>query len=445
MSACGKCGGSGQVCNCIFESQCQQNTFLGDNVNFPGTTGNYAFSLDSSALDLTGDLDIRVKLAAADYTPASSQTLFSKWNSTGNQGAYLLRILSTGALEIATTANGTTVLLGASTVSTGFTDGTIRWVRGNLDANDGAGNRVYRFYTSLDGVNWTQLGATVTTPGVAAIQNSTADAGIGSFNNGTSELFNGKIYYAELRRGPNITTAASGNRYDGDIVAVFDPGRATVTGPQLPITVSSQTGETWTLVGSGWSWNTLLPAPTCSTLTGNGRTSTPINYHPNNVPLPRPYGFIQRPDSTQSILNGTSTAIIFQFENNGGFNGGGMANIAATPTRLTAPVAGYYLTYGTFSYDGGLIELSIAKNGSIVPAGSWIAHHQAMHTLGTLTATTLIDMAVGDYLELYARNFTGGTVTVLNAGWGGAAPQPFPGISSTPPTLWAQWIRPLDE
>lgn len=442
MAVCGKCR-SQQVCNCTFISACVEDTLLGVSVILTDTDVDSITTPDSVITSLTGDLDIRVKLAAIDYTPAGgTQTLVAKWVNGGSQRSYRFDLLAGGQLSISTSPTGLAgaIVTGSSTVSTGFIDGTTHWVRGNLDVNDGSGNRQYRFYTSNDGVNWTQLGTTVTVAGATTVFDSaTSSLEIGAVNIGNLDKFTGKIYYAEIRQGPNITTAASSNDYDGAIVAVFDPSRAIVTGLQSPTTVDSPTGETWTLSGAEWNWETGTPAASCATLTGNGRTYAPYNYRPNNVPLPRPYGHIRRADSDQIIAAGGSTPIIFEYDDTrdfpaGDFFSGGMTDIVAQPTRLTAPVDGYYLIGGTFSYEDGIARLEFVKNGNLV-----ITVHTGNTDPGTISAMTITALAAGDYITMNANNPSAGPIVVLV----NMLPNPFLGVSATHPQLWAQWVRPL--
>jgi hypothetical protein len=73
-------------------------------------------------------------------------------------------------------------------------------VRVTLDVDNGASGNDARFFTSVDGVSWTQLGATVTTAGVTSIFNSTTNVKVGStFLGGTFTA--GKMYRAQIFNG----------------------------------------------------------------------------------------------------------------------------------------------------------------------------------------------------------------------------------------------------
>jgi hypothetical protein len=173
----------------------------GSGLVLSGLASNYASAPDSAALSITGDIDIQVKVAMTDWTPASEQTVLSKWTTTGNQRSYALNVRSTSGLRLYTTTDGTsTVLTYDSTAATNFSDGATKWIRATLDVNDGLGNRVAKFYTSDDGTNWTQLGTTVTTAGTTSIFDSTAPLEVGSAATGTTTLVVGTIYDASRHR-----------------------------------------------------------------------------------------------------------------------------------------------------------------------------------------------------------------------------------------------------
>ena len=150
-----------------------------------GLSGNYASTLDSAALSITGDIDIKVKLTLPDWTPSSSTFVVSKWS--GAERSYYFQVTNSGQLRLSVSADGSgTSINGISTVATGLSDGATKWVRGTMDADDGSGNRLYKFYLSDDGTTWSQLGTTVTTAGTTSIYDSTSNLEIGSFNAGTA-------------------------------------------------------------------------------------------------------------------------------------------------------------------------------------------------------------------------------------------------------------------
>lgn len=205
-----------------------------DFVFLPGSAGNYVSTPDAASLDITGDIDIRARIAADDWTPAAEDSIIAKYNATGNQRSYALQIDTTGVLMLRWSNDGTAALSASSTVPTGFTDGTTHWIRATLDVDNGAAGKTATFYTSEDGVTWTQLGAAVTTGGTTSIFASTAVLEIGTNSSGTTAFFSGKFFEGEVRSG-----------IGGTIVAA--PNATASTG-----TVTDTTPLTWTLQGTAY-------------------------------------------------------------------------------------------------------------------------------------------------------------------------------------------------
>lgn len=212
----------------------------GTGVDLPGTNclvlaggaGNYANTPDTAALDVAGDIDIVAKIAADDWSPAADSYVVSKYNVTGNQRSYALILASTGALSLQWSNDGTASLSSISTVTTlsalGVDD--VKWVRGTLDVDNGAAGHTVTFYTSDDGVTWTQYGAAVVTAGTTSIFSSTADLELGARNAGAAGNFAGRVFEAIVKSG-----------IAGSEVAHPVAGASSIT---------DATGLTWTLHGT---------------------------------------------------------------------------------------------------------------------------------------------------------------------------------------------------
>ncbi len=205
-------------------------------------TGDYAQAPDAAALDITGDIDIRAKVRLDDYTAAANQVLVSKWDTTGNQRAYSLNVLTTGQLRLIWSTNGTATLQHGSTTAA-FTDGVDYWVRATLDVNDGAGNRVAKFYYSADTTNahedvtWTLLD-TVTTAGTTSIFASTAAARVSGIAPTANEMA-GRCYAAAILNG----IADAGTVVADPNFTAWSPGDTTGV---------DAAGNTWTLNGNAY-------------------------------------------------------------------------------------------------------------------------------------------------------------------------------------------------
>ena len=206
-------------------------------LDLPGASGDYAHSPDSAAVSVTGDLDLRCHAALDDWTPAAESTLVGKWEDVGPARSYLLRVKGDGVLELYV-STGTDYLVSVSSVAVPFADGEAGHVRVTLDVDDGASQRVSTFYTSTDGISWSQLGVPDTRSGAISIVDRTSLLTIGAMQDaGDESRTTGTIYSAQVFDG-----------IDGTLVAEFDPLRDAEAGDAT--FTSASTGEVWTVAGN---------------------------------------------------------------------------------------------------------------------------------------------------------------------------------------------------
>lgn len=168
----------------------------------PGLAANYFSTPDAGPLRITGDIDLRAQVGLTSWTPTAVGSMVAKLVTTGNQRAYDLTIRTTGILRLTLCPDGITSQFTESSAATGFAAGSVNWVRATWRQSDG---RV-QFFTSQDGQTWTQLGTDQSIV-MASIFNSNAPVEVGSIAGGTNELFNGKIYRAQILNGINGTFA----------------------------------------------------------------------------------------------------------------------------------------------------------------------------------------------------------------------------------------------
>lgn len=194
---------------------------------------NYASTPDTAVLDIAGDIDIRARVAPNDWT--ANNNFMGKWGGNGAR-SYMAVLTATSAVQLFVSPDGTASVSSTSSDATGFTDGTVHWVRATLDVDNGAGNRVTDYYTSDDGVGWTLLTQRVNA-GTTSIFNSASLllGGRSQFNFGD---FTGKLYQLQVYDGINGTLVADLNADDF------------VVGDTAGDTAVDSTGKTWTLVGS---------------------------------------------------------------------------------------------------------------------------------------------------------------------------------------------------
>lgn len=202
----------------------------------PGNTGDFFSTPDSTAASITGDLDIQMRVSATDWTPATTESLLSKWDDPSDEKSYLVQLTNTGALRIFLSEDGVITLGPAtSSVPVGFIGETLHWVRVTWDQSSGDVD----FFTSEDNtddpalVSWTPLGVTQTLS-PTAIFDSTADVEVGSHNAGTIN-FDGTMSRASIFNGIGGVLAVDFNPQDYRSGSTF---------------TALLTGETWTLNGN---------------------------------------------------------------------------------------------------------------------------------------------------------------------------------------------------
>jgi hypothetical protein len=174
-----------------------------------GTSGDYASTPDAAALDIVGDLDLRVRVALDDWTPAAESTLIAKYVATGNQRSYALAVTATGALIFRWSENGTAEKTKTSSAVNTFVNGSTHWVRATLDVDLGGTDAAVNFYTSEDGVTWTALGVQQLNGATTSVFASTAVLEIGSQTAGTVNRTAGKFFRGSVLSGIGGSSVAA--------------------------------------------------------------------------------------------------------------------------------------------------------------------------------------------------------------------------------------------
>jgi hypothetical protein len=159
--------------------------------------------------NITGDLDIRVKLKSPDWSNGT-QTVASKFGASGNR-SFRFQLNSAGNLIFDWSTDGTNLQSAAnSNTPVPFADNATGWVRVVLDVDNGAGGHDIKFYTSADGITWTQLGATVTrATGATTVFASTFSYELGARTSTAEPLVGGaRLNEAQIRDGIDGPTIA---------------------------------------------------------------------------------------------------------------------------------------------------------------------------------------------------------------------------------------------
>jgi hypothetical protein len=125
------------------------------------------------ATSVTGDLEVQFKVRLSDFTPAATAAIAGKNGSAGQRG-WWAQFRTDGLIEYSWSNDGTALVSVVSSVAPSVVDGADIWVRVTHDIDNGATGNDVKFWTSTDGVTWTQLGTTRTTAGVTSIFDNSA-------------------------------------------------------------------------------------------------------------------------------------------------------------------------------------------------------------------------------------------------------------------------------
>ena len=199
-----------------------------------GLSGNYASTPDAAALDITNDLDVRVRVAMSDWTPSSNQTFIGKYSAT-SQISWYLWANTNGTLRFGVAADGVNDFSVNSTVATGVSDGDAAWVRVTFESGS------VKFFTAPDSAtvpsSWTQLGSTLTMGGsVTSIFNSTSALQIGVDLPASNRWLAGRMFRTQVRSGIGGTVA-----FDADftVPAAYSTSFTATTGQTVTINATS--------------------------------------------------------------------------------------------------------------------------------------------------------------------------------------------------------------
>lgn len=202
-----------------------------------GQNGSHAWTPDAAALDITGDIDVRVDVEPVTWRPGTYEFLASKYDHNSNQ-SWTFILLDSGLLEFGWSSDGVNRGVLASTVPVPTDAGRLS-VRVTLDIDNGAGQHVITFYTAdtIDGP-WTQLGDAILAVGQPTIFSSTAAVVVGYVDTWLSTArhgITGTVHSFQLRNG-----------IDGTVVADADFD----TPPAGAASFTDDAGLSWTVAGN---------------------------------------------------------------------------------------------------------------------------------------------------------------------------------------------------
>lgn len=161
----------------------------------------------TSALNVTGDVDLRWDVEVVDWDTPNTVELGGKWGTAGQQAwhAYIF----SGTLRIGWTTDGTTENTAAAPLSN-LVHPRRMCLRITMDVNNGAGGRTVQFFTgpTMTGP-WTQIGGDNIVAGTTATATSTAPVEMGDVSTTNFVHAQARIYRAQIRNGINGTIVAA--------------------------------------------------------------------------------------------------------------------------------------------------------------------------------------------------------------------------------------------
>ena len=184
-------------------------------LDVPGLSSAVASTPDTAALDIVGDLDVRVDATLSNWTDyaagsVSTTQLLGKFGFAAGTKSWVFGTRS-GALYFEWSADGTATLSASSTVPLPITASGRMALRVTLDVDNGSSGRTITFYTAPSGTSgpWTQLGDPVVQAGVTSIFNSATALRVGRATDVAFTQPIGRFHRAEVRSGIGGSVVAS--------------------------------------------------------------------------------------------------------------------------------------------------------------------------------------------------------------------------------------------
>jgi hypothetical protein len=232
----------------------------GTTLNTTGAVNSYASTPDNAALDITGDIELRIDLAPTQWPPAADQTVLAKYIESTNNRGYRLDVTNGGRLRFTWSTNGTNSFSSTSSVPVDIINGERVSLRVTFDVDNGASGRTTTFYTSQGPIAsgpWVQLGTPLTQAGTTSIFANNGALEVGARNNGNSR-FIGHIFAARVLNGIGGTIVANPDftaQAAGTTVFVDSAGRTwTVQAGASIITTAPVPGGSWGVADTGQVW-----------------------------------------------------------------------------------------------------------------------------------------------------------------------------------------------
>ncbi|WP_181786190.1 hypothetical protein [Streptomyces phytophilus] len=173
-------------------------------------SGDRASTPDAAALDITGDIDVRIEVRLDSPFASGTQCLIGKYDTAGNQRSWRLLLVDSG-LVFTWSTTGTDFNTATASTTVPVPPSKRIAVRATLDVNDGAGGCEVKFWwaPTIDGP-WTMIGDPQNGAFTTSVFAGTAPLDVGQIQTLTGFTApQGQILAAQVRNGINGTLVAS--------------------------------------------------------------------------------------------------------------------------------------------------------------------------------------------------------------------------------------------
>jgi hypothetical protein len=180
-------------------------------LSLPGIFGNYASTPDVSVLDITGDIDIIVRVALDNWKLSTDyQGLVAKRSGATASYSFRIALGGSGFPEFVWWTSGTPTAITA-TGAPPFTNGQAGWLRCAFSAATSQASFYYSTQTSEPTLaQWTLINTSPSST-ATSIDPTIADLFIGSGVNGTTQMTAGKFYNVIVKNGIAGTSVFNAN------------------------------------------------------------------------------------------------------------------------------------------------------------------------------------------------------------------------------------------